>query len=87
MITAQQARELSGLTSEELALTFENDIKEAAKQGNRYLLKYHGTLETEAYSYTKRWNDFVEHMKSLGYKVSLHYQESQFVDMRIKIEW
>ena len=87
MITAQQARQLSGPTSEEYALFFEEAIKEAAAKGERKICKYHGTLENEAYGRTKRWNDFVEYMKTLGYDVSLYYYEGQFVDMRINVEW
>jgi hypothetical protein len=87
MITAQQARELSGPTSEEYALFFEEAIKEAAAKGERKICKYHGTLENAAYSHTKKWTDFVEYMKTLGYSVSLFYEERQFVDMRINISW
>lgn len=87
MITAQQARELSGPTSEEYALFFEEAIKDAAAKGERQICKYHGQLENEAYSRTKKWGDFVAYMKSLGYDASLYYYEGQFVDMRINISW
>lgn len=87
MITAKEAKELSGKTSEEFALDFEEAIKEAAMKGERKICHYHGTLEHEAYSSTKKWKDFVEYMATLGYKVSLHYEERQFVDMRINVSW
>ena len=87
MITAQQARELSGPTPEEYALFFEEKIKEAASKGLRSICQYHGKLENEAYSRTQVWQDFFEYMVSLGYEASLHYEERQFVDMRINITW
>ena len=87
MITAQEARELAGKTNEEFALDFEEDIKKRAGEGGRELLKYHGQLENEAYSNTKKWDGFVAYMGALGYTVELHYEERQFVDMRIKIKW
>lgn len=87
MITAEQARALSGKTSEEFAQDFEEAIKEAATNGKRKICKYHGQLEKEAYSRTEKWNSFVEYMSSLGYSVSLFYEERQFVDMRINVEW
>ena len=87
MITAQEARKLAGKTNEEFALDFEQDIKSAAKERKRELLKYHGELENEAYSRTERWSSFVAYMATLGYAVELHYEERQFVDMRIIIKW
>jgi len=87
MITAQQARELSGPTSEEYALFFEEKIKEAASKGLRSICQYHGKLENEAYSNTQVWKNIIEYMKGLGYATSLHYEERQFVDMRINITW
>lgn len=88
MITASEARKLSGKTIPEYALDFEDDIKKAASRKERMILKYHGELENEAYSRTKVWTKFVEYMKDeLGFQVELHYEERQFVDMRIKISW
>jgi hypothetical protein len=67
--------------------TLKLDIKLAAKEGKRELLKFHGELENEAYSRTERWSGFVSYMLTLGYTVELHYEERQFVDMRVKIKW
>lgn len=87
MITAQEARKLAGKTNEEFALDFEEDIKKRASEGGRELLKYHGELENEAYSHTEKWKGFVAYMLTLGYAVELHYEERQFVDMRVRIKW
>lgn len=87
MITAQEARGLSPKTPEQYALDFEDAIKEAAKKGERKLRIYHGELEHEAYSRTKKWQDFVDYMTGLGYEVSLYYMERQFVEMQIDISW
>lgn len=88
MITAQEAREISGPSIEELCEFFEPAIRSAADSGERKVFVYHGTLENDAYSCTKRWQDFVAMMRDqYGYTVSLHYEVRQFVDMRIKIEW
>jgi hypothetical protein len=87
MITAEEARKLSGKTSAEYALDFNDAIRDAAKTGARTVLKYHGELENEAYHTTVRWKAFVEYMRGLGYSVELHYEERQFVDMRVKISW
>lgn len=88
MITASEARKLSGKTIQEYALDFEDCIKEAASRKERTVLKYHGELENEAYSKTKIWTDFVKYMKDeLGFQVDFHYEERQFVDMRIRISW
>jgi len=87
MITAKEARELSGPTIQEEALSLDPHIRKAAENKERKVLVYHGKLENEAYSNTQRWKDFVKYMQGLGFKVSLHYNESQFVDMRLRIEW
>lgn len=87
MITATEARALAGKTIEELAQDFDAPIRKAATEGKRTICHYHGELENEAYSRSARWNDFVDHMLGLGFTVSLHYQESQFVDMRINVTW
>ena len=87
MITAQEARQLSGPSSQDYAFFFEEKIKEAAKSGKRNIIQYHGQLENEAYSNTQKWKDFIAYMAELGYAVSLHYEERQFVDMRIVISW
>jgi hypothetical protein len=87
MINANEARELSGKTIQELAEDFDEPIRKAAKDGKRSICHYHGTLENEAYSRTEKWDKFVAHMDDLGFTVSLHYEERQFVDMRINVKW
>ena len=87
MITAIEARRISGETVEECAEFFSKHILTAANAKQRQVTVYHGKLEDEAYSGTDYWNSFVKYMSSLGYEVSLFYEERQFVDMRITIKW
>lgn len=87
MITAKEARELSGPTIEEIAEFFDRPIREAASKKERKITIYHGQLENEAYGRTKRWAEFVEYMHNLGFKAELYYYEGQFVHMRITISW
>jgi len=87
MITAKEAREKSGPTIEEMAEFFEPHIIEAANKKIRTVTVYHGQLENEAYGHTETWRSFCKYMEELGYKAEFHYEERQFVDMRIKISW
>lgn len=87
MITADEARKLSGKTIEKFALDCEPHIKAAADKKERQCLFYHGELENDAYSRTPRWDAFVAYMLTLGFTVEFHYEERQFVDMRIRIKW
>lgn len=87
MITAKEARELAGPTIEEMAEFFDKPIREAATKKERSVTVYHGALENEAYSNTKRWKEFVAYMAKLGFVAELYYYEGQFVDMRITIKW
>jgi hypothetical protein len=87
MITAKEARELAGPTIEEMAEFFDKPIREAAAKKERSITVYHGALESEAYSNTKRWKEFVAYMAKLGFGAELYYYEGQFVDMRITIKW
>ena len=87
MITAKEARNISGKTSEEFALDFEDAIKSAASKGDRSLTKYHGELENEAYRTTAKWKSFVDYMTTLGYTVGFLYEEKHFFNMAIIIRW
>jgi hypothetical protein len=87
MITAQEARELSGPSIEEMAEFFDEFIRQAAKAKERTVTVYHGILENEAYGQTKRWKEFVAYMANLGFVAEFYYYEGQFVDMRITIKW
>lgn len=87
MITATEAKQLSGPTIEEMCEFFDQPIREAAKKGARKICIFHGLLENEAYCNTAKWKEFQQAMKELGFATSLHYEERQFVDMRINVSW
>lgn len=87
MITAKEAIAISGPTIEEMAEFFDKQIREAAAKKERSITVYHGQLENEAYSRSKRWKEFVDYMAKLGFVAELYYYEGQFVDMRITIKW
>jgi len=87
MITAKEAKELSGPSIEEMAEFFDKFIRQAAEAKERRVTVYHGILENEAYGQTKRWKEFVAYMAKLGFVAELYYDEGQFVDMRITIKW
>ena len=87
MITAKEAKELSGPTIEEMAEFFDKPIREAAAKKQRSVTIYHGQLENEAYSRSKRWKEFVDYMAKLGFVAELYYYECQFVVVGITIKW
>jgi len=87
MISAKEARQISGPTIEEMCEFFDPHIRAAAEQKEKSVTVFHGQLENEAYSNTTIWKKFVEEMKKHGFDASLYYYEGQFVVMRITIHW
>lgn len=87
MISATEARQISGPTPEEHCQFFDEHIRKAAAEKKREVTVYHGQLENEAYGHTDVWKLFVEAMRKHGFEASLYYYEGQFVDMRITIKW
>jgi len=93
MITAKRARILSGNDEEECkeALrAIEERIKTAAGSGGSSLI-----IRDEPYAYwlysekskTKTSKRVISELENLGFKVSQYYEERQFVDIGLKIEW
>lgn len=89
MITATEARALAGPAPEEYLAFIESQIREAAKGKQREVI-----IRSEPYAswlYGRNLTDaaykVIEELKHKGFEVSLHYQELQFVDMGLKIEW
>ena len=87
MITAKEAKELSGPTIEEIAEFFDKPIRKAAAAKERSITVYHGQLEYEAFSNTKRWKEFVTYMTKLGFVAELYSDEGQLLGMRTTIKW
>ncbi|MFB5708217.1 hypothetical protein [Acinetobacter radioresistens] len=91
MITAEQAAEMAGPKAEEYLEFIEKKIIDAAKDQNREIIIRDNPYCNWLYGSSKSNPDEVRKaLKALsdnGFKVGLHYQENQFVDIGLKIEW
>jgi hypothetical protein len=89
MITASEARELAGPSTEEHLAIIEQHITKAAKNKKRLVIIRDNPYA--AWLYGSDMPDIakavLKELDSNGFKISLHYQENQFVDMGLKIEW
>ncbi len=90
MITAAEARELAGPTAEEYLKEIEVFIREAATKKQRSVVirknPYAGWLYDEKDASVEA-KLVIKQLRDVGYSVSLHYVELQFVDMGLKISW
>ena len=90
MITAEQARLLSGPSTEEHLEVISRRIEEAAKSGKREVIlrevEYAHWLynEKDMSDVTKQ---VIEKLRKNGFEVKLYYNELQFVDMGLWIKW
>lgn len=90
MLSAKEARELSGPSADDYLVEIEKLIKAAAVDKKREVL-----IRSEPYAYwLYRREDLgeeprkaIEALKKAGYTVDFHYQENQFVDMALVIRW
>lgn len=89
MMKASEARVISGPTAEEYAEDIEKYIRDAAEKKQRMVI-----IRSEPYAYWLYYKeqpqqvlDALKILKDSGYKVSLFYEERQFVDMGLQIEW
>lgn len=90
MITAEQARELSGPTCEEYLKMLEEYIRPAAEAKKRSV-----TIRSEPFaqwmynesSLASEKKKTVDELRRLGFEVKLLYKESQFVDIGMIISW
>ena len=92
MITANEARLLSGETPEEKVEAIQPLIEEAAKKGRRAIIIRDsnvggGMWVNGGYNSTDEWKECVEILRGLGYAVRFYYEERQFVDMGTEISW
>lgn len=90
MITAEQAAEMAGPKAEEYLEFIEKKIIEAAKDQNREIIIRDNPYRNWLYGSKPNPDEVRKALKTLsdnGFKVSLHYQENQFVDIGLKVEW
>ncbi len=90
LITAEQARDLSGGPMEKHLEILSGHIEKAAKDGKREVVIRQGPYDNWLYQTPKPNTlaaNVIDQLKKAGYKVSLYYNESQFVDMGLKISW
>ena len=90
MITAEQAAEMAGPKAEEYLEFIRKKIVEAAGKQNREVVIRDNPYCIWLYGSKSNPDEVRKALKALsdnGFKVSLHYQENQFVDIGLKIEW
>lgn len=91
MITAQEARELSGPNVKQHLEVLNKHIEDAAKLGYNFVIvkdaPYCLWVDSKD-EFKGVAKDTIVHMQCLGYKVSQYYHEgSKFVDYGLKISW
>ena len=91
MITAKQAAEMAGPKAEDYLEFIEKKIIESAEKQNRSVIirdkPYCNWLYSDSSSSANEVKKALKIMKDNGFKLSLHYVESQFVDIGLKVEW
>ena len=78
ILTAAQAREISGPSAEDYLDTIEQHIR----KDEPFARWLYGSNELAAES-----RKAIDALKAAGYAVDLFYQESQFVDMALRVKW
>ena len=91
MITAKQAAEMAGPKAEDYLEFIEKKIIESTEKQNRSVIirdnPYCNWLYSDSSSSPAEVKKVLKTMQENGFKLSLHYSESQFVDYGLKIEW
>jgi len=93
MISAKEARNISGETVEEKVEKLHNAIIALAKDGKRELRTGYQHKDNPelwingGYSKTPDWQSAKKILEDLGYSVEFYYAELQFVDMYTIIRW
>ena len=90
MLTAEEARNLSGPSAENYLKEIEPYIQKAASAKERFVIirknPYAGWLYDEK-DLSPEARRAVGMLRDAGYKLSLYYIELQFVDMGLQIDW
>ena len=90
MITAKQAAEIAGPKAEEYLEFIEKKIIEAAEKQEHEVVIRDAPYSNWLYGSGSNRDEVKKALKVLsdnGFKVSLHYQENQFVDIGLVIGW
>lgn len=88
MITALEARNLSGPTPQERVDEIEPLIRTAAEKKLRRAHLQDSFWVHEGYSKTDHYKQAVKILEDLGYKVKFYYDDGgQFVNMYTIVEW
>lgn len=90
MITAEEARNLSGPSAEDYLAEIDPFIRKAASEKQRSVIirkkPYAGWLYDEK-DMAPEARRALGLLRAAGYTVSLYYAELQLVDMGLEIEW
>jgi len=91
-ITADEAREIAGVLNprvEEFITRGNKSIKEAAHNGKRRTIVRDSDVSQAGYITPpgKLWTVASDYFTNKGFNVSFFYEERQFVDMGMLIEW
>jgi hypothetical protein len=89
MITAEEAKKLSGLSIEDHLDFIEQKIRYAAenKQHEVFIREEPYCLWLYPSRIGKLESDVIEVLRQNGFTVKLYYMESQFVDVALWIKW
>ena len=90
MITAQEARELSGPTAEDYLVEIDKCIQNAANKQERSVIMRSEPYARWLYNESKLSAEpklAIKKLRDAGFTVSLYYAEYQFVDMGLQIQW
>ncbi|EKO3434970.1 hypothetical protein LZT09_13950 [Vibrio fluvialis] len=90
MITAKEAKEISGPDSSDYLAEIEQIIRDAAKNKSKKVTirksPYASWLYNEK-SLSQAEKEAIASLRKSGFDLSLYYCESQFVDMGLVISW
>lgn len=90
MLTAAEAREISGPDAKDYLLFIEEKIRAAAKDKKREVIireePYAGWLNGSS-PISGEPEKAIDSLRAAGYTVKLYYREFQFVDMGLHIKW
>jgi len=87
MITAAEARKMSGPLVEDYVLDACVAIRRAAENKQRSVRLTGDFWVHEGYNGTKDWCEARDKLKALGFTVDFFYEERQFVDMYTVVKW
>jgi len=90
MITAQQARELAGPTAKDYLKFIDEKIRQAATDKKHEVFIRENPYASWLYKESDLSDEprkAVQELRKLGFTVSLYYQENQFVDIALWIQW